>query len=84
MRVLLVTQSTSESPKTAALIKILESKLKQLVRNSYEVVIRDINSLVDHIYDDKNPSLRVFANKQVSKHNKFHNFRGLISSTSSS
>ena len=63
MRVLLVTQSKSESPKTAALIKILETKLKQLVRNSYEVVIRDINSLVDHIYDDKNPSLRVFANK---------------------
>jgi hypothetical protein len=63
MRVLLVTQSNSESPKTAALIKILETKLKHLVRNSYEVVIRDINSLVDHIYDDKNPSLRVFANK---------------------
>jgi hypothetical protein len=63
MRVLLVTQSNSESPKTAALIKILETKLKQLVRNSYEVVLRDINSLVDHIYEDKNPSLRVFANK---------------------
>jgi hypothetical protein len=63
MRVLLVTQSNSESPKTAALIKILETKIKHLVRNSYEVVIRDINSLVDHIYDDKNPSLRVFANK---------------------
>ena len=63
MRVLLVTQSNSESPKTAALIKILETKLKHLVRNSYEVVIRDINSLVDHIYDDKNSSLRVFANK---------------------
>jgi hypothetical protein len=63
MRVLLVTQSNSESLKTAALIKILETKLKQLVRNSYEVVLRDINSLVDHIYEDKNPSLRVFANK---------------------
>lgn len=63
MRVLLVTQSSSESLKTAALIKILEPKLKQLVRNSYEVVLRDINSLVDHIYEDKNPSLRVFANK---------------------
>lgn len=66
MRVLLAINNSSASPKAKALVSLVEQKLKMVVCNSYELLVRDQNQLVDHLYDFKDSSLRKDENRLVS------------------
>ena len=63
MRILIVYFGDSSKP----LLRCVEPVLKSLLANSYEVVIRDQDTLTDHLYDQQSPFFNIPENKKVKQ-----------------
>ena len=48
------------------LVTLIEEQLRVVLRNNFEIVIRDQVLLTDHVYDPKDPTLSSKQNKLVS------------------
>lgn len=69
MRILVAHQyltSGKERGQFEALIRSVESVLKKLLANSFEIVIRDDKTMGDHLYDQHSPLYNNPENRKVS------------------
>jgi len=63
----LPTKTESDQRRIKAVVSVIQELLSELLSNSFEIVIRDDETLKDHIYDAEIPELSNKQNYKVRK-----------------